>query len=78
MAYCDACSNMGCPQCNYGEREEIPFDDDTPIDGVGDDCDPCGPDIDWVEEDFEPLTGDEDFEDGYGGWQDDPCPEFDG
>jgi hypothetical protein len=71
MAYCSACMNMGCPQCNYGEREEIPFDADMPIDGVSDDCDTC----DFDPGEYEPSG---DIEDGYGGWQDDYYPEFDG
>lgn len=33
-----------------------------------------------LQEEFDsaPEVASEDIEDGYGGWQDDPCPEFDG
>jgi hypothetical protein len=89
MAYCGACMNLGCSQCNFGyreidrqyendieDREEIPFPADAPIEPV-DDFDPCGPDImEYLDPgEYDPS---EDIEDGYGGWQDDPCPEFDG
>jgi hypothetical protein len=48
----------------YEDRYEQDFVDD--YDGAFDDFDPG---------EYEPC---DDFDDGYGGWQDDPCPEFDG